>query len=382
MNSKLIVIMLCAMLLPLFGMAQRSIAVMPTICRNGSVSDATLLQVYGSLEAGSVNKAGYQSFDRSSIDRIVDEISFQKSGMVNDDEIRQFRFAGVDYILVSEAIRTDDGNLFVTCKIVNVETARISQTISCTMCSRSDIISKACNNIAIRMAKNWSGTLPPFTCGYDTTPPPPPPGSCTGVVREDLAAYYMFERNANDCMDSRRHGNEVGKGINYTSGVSGSAVQLLGPKEQRVNIPYRLLGDGESWSVCFWIKDFGTGLIFALVDGSRCIIGLSATSRGQLAMVGYSQVFPFEYNARDLQSSRWHHIAIVSDDEHRTTQLYVDGSKVDEMSRTFRPSYGNKIILGGKMDKLQATSFKMDNLRFYPRQLDDSEVQLIYSKRQ
>lgn len=372
---------------------QKKIAVLPTVCKDGSVSYATCQQVCNGLEVGIVTNRDYESYSRTAIDDIMKEQDFQRSGVVSEDEIRQFRFAGVDYILSSEVSKTDDGNLFVSCKILNIETARIELTNNCVMCLRSEIIARGCKSMGIYITKGKSGSLPSVSCDGTTSADShggngdgkgddkPPLRSGPTVAPEDLVAYYTFEGNANDLSENRQHGNTMSNPA-FVSGVQGKALHILDSKNQKLNIPHGLLKSTRSWTICFWIKDFGTGVIFTEMTGNTCSKGLYSSPKGQFALIASYNQYDFDYSIRRLQTSGWHHIAIVSDQEQHSTSLYVDGSKMDEVNGTLTSDDGSKFIFGGKTDRLPATSFKIDNLRFYKHALSSTDISNIYRSRQ
>lgn len=78
--------------------------------------------VRGGMETAVGNTPGYKVYDRSSFDAIMKEQNFQRSGAVDDQQIRQLGvMAGVQYIIVPEA--TAAGNEFyILVKMLDVET--------------------------------------------------------------------------------------------------------------------------------------------------------------------------------------------------------------------------------------------------------------------
>ena len=74
-------------------------------------------------------KAGYEGFDRVDLESIVGEQTFQRTGMVSDEQIKQLgEMTGASYILVAEVAKVDDSHIFITAKILDVETARLEMT--------------------------------------------------------------------------------------------------------------------------------------------------------------------------------------------------------------------------------------------------------------
>ena len=78
-----------------------------------------------SLSKAIANTSGYEVYDRTDVDAIMSEHTFQRTGLVNSDQIKRLgEMTGAEYILVAEAVKINAQNLFVTAKLLDVETAR------------------------------------------------------------------------------------------------------------------------------------------------------------------------------------------------------------------------------------------------------------------
>ncbi|MBQ2993807.1 MAG: hypothetical protein IJE21_07930 [Alistipes sp.] len=94
---------------------------------------------------------GYAAYDRTSdIDTVLDEHMFQQSGLVRESSIKQIKMTGVRYLLLSEA-SIYDGKLYVTAKIMNVETARVVATEDIIMYNHAMGIKQGCKALAQRL---------------------------------------------------------------------------------------------------------------------------------------------------------------------------------------------------------------------------------------
>jgi hypothetical protein len=111
----------------------KKVAVMETKVNEG-VSSFQSNMVRGGLETAIANAIGYEGYDRASFDKIMQEHSFQRSGMVDDSQIKELgQMAGVQYVLVTEA-STDGDGFFITAKILDVETGLLVQVAN-TFCN-------------------------------------------------------------------------------------------------------------------------------------------------------------------------------------------------------------------------------------------------------
>ena len=99
----------------------KKVAVMETKVNEG-VSSFQSNMVRGGMETAVANASGYEGYDRASFDKIMQEHNFQRSGAVDDSQIKALgQMAGVQYVLVTEA-STDSDGFFITAKILDVET--------------------------------------------------------------------------------------------------------------------------------------------------------------------------------------------------------------------------------------------------------------------
>lgn len=103
----------------------KRVAVLETVDKENKVSYANKLVLRTSLSKAIANTPGYEVYDRTDVDAIMSEHTFQRTGLVNSDQIKRLgEMTGAQYILVAEAVKINAQNLFVTAKLLDVETAR------------------------------------------------------------------------------------------------------------------------------------------------------------------------------------------------------------------------------------------------------------------
>ena len=72
---------------------------------------------------------GYEAYTRVDLSAIMDEQKFQRTGLVNDSQIKKLgEMTGASYVLVAEAAYYDESHIVVTATIIDVETARIKES--------------------------------------------------------------------------------------------------------------------------------------------------------------------------------------------------------------------------------------------------------------
>lgn len=124
--KNLLIILLSA--LSLTAVAQedvKRVAILETVDKLGTVPYLKQLMFRSNLTTAITNTDGYEGYDRTDLKEILGEQNFQRTGLVSDKDIKKIgEFTGAQYVLIAEA--TIDGNdLFITAKIIDVETARV-----------------------------------------------------------------------------------------------------------------------------------------------------------------------------------------------------------------------------------------------------------------
>lgn len=109
--------------------AQIKVAILPTTDKTGEIKYGLKLMLASSLTSAISMTDGYEAYDRIDLSSVLDEQSFQRTGMVSDDQIHKIgEMTGASFVLITEAAYIDDTHLFATTKIVNVESAKIENS--------------------------------------------------------------------------------------------------------------------------------------------------------------------------------------------------------------------------------------------------------------
>ena len=217
------------------------------------------------------------------------------------------------------------------------------------------------------------------------------------VISSGLQCFYTFDDgNANDITDNGVDG-VLANSATITEDGTRTYLKLNMITDDYLNIPYNLFRGLTSWSVCFWIKDFGAGNIFSGWNtGSSSAYGDAplfwAMQDGKFKIKCRSNYMPdggdaFSYNYTNIQSDgSWHYVVVTmeSSDNQGSAKLYVDGSLKDQITTVYHTSTANdasKVSFGGTKDGLYpfSSSMKLDNIRIYNRTLSNSEVQTLYN---
>ena len=146
-----IVALSLAIIVPSYGQdgETKRIAVLETVDKENSVSYSTKLIIRSNLTAVITSTPGYEGYDRVDVSSIMEEHEFQRTGLVGDADIKRLgEMTGADYILVTEVVSLENSRLFITSKILNVESAQIDKTANVESSESSKELEKNCRKLA------------------------------------------------------------------------------------------------------------------------------------------------------------------------------------------------------------------------------------------
>lgn len=137
----------------------KRVAILETVDRENKVSYGNKLILRANLSKAITNTAGYEAYDRTDIDAIMGEQNFQRTGLVSNDQIKKLgEMTGANYILVAEAAVVDANNMFITAKLLDVETARTIMTDNVMMAANPEAIQEGCVTLAKKLFGNTEPT--------------------------------------------------------------------------------------------------------------------------------------------------------------------------------------------------------------------------------
>lgn len=94
----------------------------------GDVSSSIKDIVREEVSAALVNIAGYTVLERSLISKVLEENKFQTSGLVDDSQISEMGMRmGANYVFVISISSLGVSNYYISCKMIEVTTARIDK---------------------------------------------------------------------------------------------------------------------------------------------------------------------------------------------------------------------------------------------------------------
>ena len=149
--KKLLFILLSVLSLTAFAQTKK-VAILEVVDREDRMSYSQKMMLRSNMARAVANTAGYEAYDRSDIDAVMSEHEFQRTGLVSNDQIRQLgEMAGVSLILVTEAVLSGDNDVFVSAKILNVETAKVEIMDNMTMKIDAYAMQQGCAQLAQRL---------------------------------------------------------------------------------------------------------------------------------------------------------------------------------------------------------------------------------------
>ena len=146
--QKILIFLLSALSLTAVAQQKKTVAVLNPICRDKSVNAFFQQMVRGAMESAVTASEEYEAYDRSAFDQIQKEQAFQRTGAVNDSQIKKMgEMAGVDYVLVSE-VSAYDGYLATISKILNVTTGKYDKSADDYMELKPESVKTKCREMA------------------------------------------------------------------------------------------------------------------------------------------------------------------------------------------------------------------------------------------
>lgn len=133
----------------MFAQEVKRVAILETVDKENQIDYAYELLLRGNLSDAITSISGYEAYDRTDIDAIMSEQSFQRTGLVSNDQIKRLgEMTGANYILVAEIAKSGQ-QIIILSKLLDVETARtiMSDHEITTLNNMQD----ACKNLAKRM---------------------------------------------------------------------------------------------------------------------------------------------------------------------------------------------------------------------------------------
>lgn len=217
---------MCIMLSSTMAFAQgfKKVAILEVVDREGKLSYSQKLLLRSNMARAVTNTTGYEAYDRSDVDVIMSEQNFQRTGLVSDTEIRKLgEMTGVSLILVTEGILTGDGKLFVTAKILNVESGRLEMMDNLSMGVSTEAIQEGCTTIARRLFGNTSSSTAMEK--YNIERMGPNEYIYMGKYMDKKDYLYFLKNNCPKAYGQYKRGKQL---INAGWGVLGGSLAIVG----------------------------------------------------------------------------------------------------------------------------------------------------------
>lgn len=148
---KFLFILLSVLSLTAFAQTKK-VAILEVVDREGRMDYSQKMMLRANMARAVANTTGYEAYDRSDVDAIMAEHEFQRTGLVSNDQIRQLgEMTGVSLILVTEGVLTGTNSVFVSVKILNVETAKVEILDNMTMGLSAADMQQGCTQLAKRL---------------------------------------------------------------------------------------------------------------------------------------------------------------------------------------------------------------------------------------
>ena len=152
MKKIFTIILLAVLSLAAFAQETKKVAILETVDKEGKISYAHKLMLRSSLAKAITEAYGWEAYDRVDLASIMNEQEFQRTGNVRDDQIKQLGImTGAQYVLIAEAVMAGESSMFITAKIIDVETAKTMKAETQLMNANPEDIQIGCTTMAGNM---------------------------------------------------------------------------------------------------------------------------------------------------------------------------------------------------------------------------------------
>lgn len=165
MKNKWILLLILWSVLPVAVLGQtaavKKVAILETVDKENAVGYGVKLKVRTQLSSAITMTPGYEGYDRVDLAAILGEHNFQRTGLVNDNDIKKLgEMTGAAYILIAEVAKLDNTHLVITAKIIDVETARLERTDEATSGISAEDLQAGCRELVVKLfgGRNTGGT--------------------------------------------------------------------------------------------------------------------------------------------------------------------------------------------------------------------------------
>lgn len=247
-------------------------------------------------------------------------------------------------------------------------------------------ISVGNDSYAVSVNLSTNTTVDPGTDPDD--PNNPGTGPATTNVTRSLLAYYTFDdETVNNSYRESNHGTMQADGdtgttpkfVDDTPSGKGKALKL--EQRQFVMIPNNMLTNKQAFTICMWIKDFGTGAVFYTLNGNNTgspSFWVNNTNTFSI-YTGYDTQ-TFNHTLENYQSSNWHMISFTANRTSGLVLFYIDGKLIDSQTGRYIEAAGNRMRIGGILGNFWADPMIVDNVRIHSVTLSAEEIAAIYSE--
>ncbi len=259
--KKLLIILLSALSLTAYAQGKKTVAVLNPICRDNSVNVFFRQMVRGAMESAVTTSNEYKAYDRSAFDQIQKEQAFQRTGAVNDSQIKKMgELAGVDYVLVSE-VSAYEGYLSTIIKILNVTTGEYDKSVDDYMELKPESVKTKCRE----MASSLFGSSPSKTPTSNNQVPVGYvdlglPSGTLWKKDNEAGGFYTYDQaiaKFGNSLPTKEQLKELKSSCRWT--WTGNGYRVEGPNGQSIVLPaagcrgcngsvYRVGANGYYWS--------------------------------------------------------------------------------------------------------------------------------------
>lgn len=206
------------------------------------------------------------------------------------------------------------------------------------------------------------------------------------TVTDQLIHHYKFENNTLDdqgLFDMLISGGYSFDAVEFREGAY--SVNVDATVNMINTSSHFLTGGNNPITITGWAEqnDVNSSTFDYLVTigntpGTGSVMGISAVNQTSTDFIGIANDYRFHHDAR--QSNVWYHYAMVYDG-FQNVSFYIDGALIETAPLSNPMNIAsNQITIGQANNGAEKWEGNIDDIRFYDRALNSSEVQTIYNE--
>lgn len=137
----------------------KQVAVLHPVDAKENVNDGIKLLLRSKVTTAIMATPGYGVYDRLDLSKILSEHEFQRTGVVDNAQIREIgKMGGISYLIIIEVANYDMANVILSARIIDVETVQLMNSAEEIAGISPDKMEQSCRSLVAKLLSPQSAT--------------------------------------------------------------------------------------------------------------------------------------------------------------------------------------------------------------------------------